>query len=182
MPESSGRRAIFLDRDGTLIEEGEYISDPARVRLLPGVPDALKRFRSAGFLLVVVTNQSGIARGLLSEEQYRAVADRLDFILNGHGAPLDATYYCPCHPDMSDGSCECRKPGTGMYERAQADLSIDLADSVFVGDKLSDVQACHTLGGSGYLVRTGYGASIATAPEGVTICTDLQAVADIVCG
>lgn len=182
MPEGGTHRAVFLDRDGTLIEEGDYLADPDGVRLLPGVPEALLRFRSAGFLLVVVTNQSGIARGILSQDDYQAVADRLEEVLDAVGIRLDATYLCACHPDFSDGPCRCRKPATGMYESAQRDLDIDLAASVYVGDRISDAQPAITLGGRGFLVRTGYGAGLAAAPAGVTICADLGAVADTVCG
>lgn len=181
MSESGAYRAVFLDRDGTLIEECDFLADPERLRLLPGVPEALVRMRSAGFLLVVVTNQSGIARGILSEAQYHAVANRLDEVLEAVGIRLDGTYYCPCHPEFADGPCTCRKPATGMHESARWDLDIDLAASVYVGDRLSDVQPAIALGGRGFLVRTGYGAGVATVPPGVTICSDLGAVADAVC-
>lgn len=180
MPDDGAHRAVFLDRDGTLIEEGEFLADPDRVRLLPGVPEALIRLRSAGFLLIVVTNQSGIARGILSEADYHAVAGRLDDILAAAGIRLDGTYYCPCHPDFTEGPCTCRKPATGMYESARRDLNVDLGASVYVGDRLSDVQPAITLGGRGFLVRTGYGSGVAAAPSGVTICADLGAVADAV--
>ena len=105
--------AVFLDRDGTLIEEKTYLSDPEGVVLIPGTADALSDLRDAGFKLVVVTNQSGIARGLYSEHEYHAVAKRLDDVLAEAGSPVDATMYCPHHPAVGP-VCECRKPATGM--------------------------------------------------------------------
>ena len=109
--------AVCFDRDGTLIQGKVYLSDPRQVVLLPGVATALRDLREAGFALVVVTNQSGIARGLYSEDEYRTVAKRLDDLLAESGSPVDATMYCPHHPDFAP-ACECRKPATGMYQRA----------------------------------------------------------------
>jgi len=155
-PPSYSRRAVFLDRDGTLIQEKEYLAEPDGVTLIPGVPEALHLLRGGGFALVVVTNQSGIARGLYTLEDYRAVAERLDEKLAGEGLSLDATYFCPHHPDFS-GDCECRKPDTGMYRRAEVDLGLDLSSSFFVGDRSKDVAPAVTFSGKGILVRTGYG-------------------------
>lgn len=152
----SSRRAVFLDRDGTIIREREYLSDPDGVALLPGVVSALRLLSEAGFALVVVTNQSGIARGLYSLEDYHAVAGRLDEELAREGLALDATYFCPHHPRFT-GPCECRKPAGGMYERAGRELGLDLSDSFFVGDRRKDVVPAATFGGTGILVRTGYG-------------------------
>ena len=167
------RPAIFLDRDGTLTEEMVYLSDPERVVLLPGTAAALSDFREAGFILVVVTNQSGIARGLYTENDYHAVAKRLDEMLAEAGSPVDATLYCPHHPD-SGPVCECRKPATGMYRRAAAELGVDLADSYYVGDKASDVTPALELGGVGVLVRTGFGADeAARVPAGTAVVEDL---------
>ena len=150
-----GVGAVFFDRDGTLIEEKVYLSDPRQVVLLPGVATALRDLREAGFALVVVTNQSGIARGLYSEDEYRTVAKRLDDLLAESGSPVDATMYCPHHPDFAP-ACECRKPATGMYQRAASELGLDLADSYYVGDKVLDVTPSLVLGGVGVLVRTAY--------------------------
>ncbi len=167
------RRAIFLDRDGTLTEEKVYLSAPERVVLLPGTTAALSDLREAGFTLVVVTNQSGIARGLYGEDDYHAVAKRLDEMLAEAGSPVDATLYCPHHPDFGP-ACECRKPATGMYRRAAAELGIDLADSYYVGDKVSDVSPALELGGVGVLVQTGYGADeAARVPTGTAVVEDL---------
>lgn len=173
-----GRPAVFLDRDGTLIREKEYLADPDGVSLFPGATDALDKLRRAGYALVVVTNQSGIARGIYAEADYEAVARRLDRILEDAGAPLDATYHCPHHPDLS-GPCDCRKPGTGMYLRAAEDLDLDLAASWYVGDKLSDVLPARALGGKGILVRTGYGREYEpTLPDGMIAVDDLAEAAD----
>ena len=153
---SAGRRAVFLDRDGTLIQEREYLSDPEGVKLMKGVPEALARLRASGFALVVVTNQSGIARGLYTLADYRAVARRVDEVLEASGVRPDATYFCPHHPDFT-GPCDCRKPGGGMYLRAARDLGLELTGSFYVGDRIKDVLPARSFGGTGILVRTGYG-------------------------
>lgn len=148
--------AVFLDRDGTLIEERSYLADPAGVRLLPGVVDGLRALRAAGYKLIVITNQSGIARGLINEAQYERVRARLDALLALGGVALDAVYHCPHHPAIT-GACACRKPGVELYERAATDHAIDLHRSAFVGDKPADVEPADVLGGRAILVRTGYG-------------------------
>jgi len=153
---SSLRRAVFLDRDGTIIEEVKYLADPGGVVLLPGAVEALALLREAGFALVVVTNQSGIARGFYDVENYRAVAQRLDHLLQGDSISLDATHFCPHHPDLS-GECFCRKPATGMHRAAAQELGLDLTRSYFVGDRVRDLLPALELGGEGILVRTGYG-------------------------
>lgn len=173
----TGRAAVFIDRDGTLIEDRDYLSDPSGVVLLPGVGEALSTLRSAGLTLVVVTNQSGIARGLYTLEEYHAVAARLDEMLAVGDAAVDATYFCPHHPEWS-GPCECRKPGTGMHRQAAEALGIDLASSFYVGDKLADVAPAAILGGQGILVRTGYGADFESeVPAGVVVVDDFPAAA-----
>lgn len=150
------RPAVFLDRDGTLIREQEYLADPAGVILLPGVSGALRRLRAAGFALVVVTNQSGLGRGLYTLDAYHAVAGRVNELLAREGAHPDGTYFCAHHPDV-DGPCGCRKPATALHRRAARDLGLDLARSWFVGDRARDVVPARELGGHGILVRTGYG-------------------------
>lgn len=173
----SARPAVFVDRDGTLVVEREYLADPEGVLLIEGAVDALKSLRAGEYRLVVVTNQSGIARGLYTEEDYHRVARRLDALLREAGVSVDGTYYCPHHPDYS-GPCDCRKPDTGMYERAASELDIDLAASWYVGDKLSDVLPARALGGRAILVRTGYGreAEAAVAAD-VAVVDDLAAAA-----
>jgi histidinol-phosphate phosphatase family protein len=145
------RRAVFLDRDGTLIEDRHYIARPEDVHLLPDVADALNTLRNAGWRLVVITNQSGIARGLLSETDFARVQERIESLLADQGARLDATYHCPHHPDYS-GPCECRKPGRLLYAQAARELGLDLDASAYVGDRWRDVEPALHLGGRGMLV------------------------------
>ena len=137
------RRAVFLDRDGTIIEAEGYLRDPSRARLLPGVLDALRTFRDLGMMLVVVSNQSGIPRGLITPVQHAAVDARVKQMLADEGVPLDAVYYCAHLPD---GGCPCRKPLPGMLERAAREHAIELPRSFMVGDKMSDVAAGHAAG------------------------------------
>jgi D-glycero-D-manno-heptose 1,7-bisphosphate phosphatase len=175
-----GVPAVFLDRDGTLIEEKFYLSDPEGVVLIPGTAGALSDLRDAGFTLVVVTNQSGIARGLYGEHEYHAVAKRLDDLLAEAGSPVDATMYCPHHPAVGP-ACECRKPATGMHRQAAAELGLNLADSYYVGDKVADVTPAQELGGVGVLVRTGYGEEeAARVPAGTAVVEDLVGVARLI--
>ena len=185
MPESSRnpqglRRAVFVDRDGTLIVEREYLADPDGVAFVPGAEAAIRRLKEAGLVVVVVTNQSGIARGLYTEEAYHAVARRLDELLTEASAPVDGTYYCPHHPDFT-GPCDCRKPSGGMYRTAARDLGLALADSFYVGDRLKDVLPALELGGRGILVRTGYGREEEKElPDGVEAVDDLTEAAALV--
>lgn len=145
------RPAAFLDRDGTLIHDAHYLRDPAKVRLLPDIAAPLVRLRDAGYALVVITNQSGIARGLLGEQDYLAVRDRLDALFAAEGIALDASYHCPHEPGRT-GPCECRKPGTLLHRRAAQDLGLDVARSVYIGDRFRDVAPGLALGGRGILV------------------------------
>jgi histidinol-phosphate phosphatase family protein len=147
----SDRRAVFLDRDGTIIEDPGFVADPAAVRLLPGAAPAIARLNRAGLPAIVVTNQSGIARGLLDEAAYAATARRLDELLARFGARLDAQYHCPHHPDFT-GACECRKPGPLLYRRAATDHGLDLARSWWVGDRLRDVLPAERFNGKGVLI------------------------------
>jgi D-glycero-D-manno-heptose 1,7-bisphosphate phosphatase len=173
----SARRALFLDRDGTLIQERDYLADPDGVKLVPGTAEALRAFAGAGYALVIVTNQSGIARGLYTEEQFRAVQDRIEQELKQAGVQLDAVFYCPHHPDFT-GPCECRKPDVGMYRNAAARLGLDLAASLYIGDRIKDVLPALRLGGRAFLVQTGYGAEESAAlPPGVTATADLLEIA-----
>jgi D-glycero-D-manno-heptose 1,7-bisphosphate phosphatase len=175
MPEIEDRLrpAVFLDRDGTIIEEAYYLGDPEGVELIPGAIEALNLLREAGFALVVVTNQSGIARGLYELKDYEAVAARLDEILSQHGLVLDATRFCPHHPDFT-GDCRCRKPATGMHLDAAAELGLDPSLSWFVGDKVKDLLPALELGGEGILVRTGFGARYEDAlPQAFQVAEDL---------
>lgn len=175
--EAAGRPAVFLDRDGTLIVERGYLADPEGVELLPGAAAALRRLATAGYRLVVVTNQSGIARGLYTLAEFHAVQRRVEERFAAEGVRFDGVYFCPHHPDVT-GACACRKPGPELYLRAARELGIDLARSVYVGDKLSDVLPALELGGAGILVRTGYGAEhAADAPPEIAVADDLAAAA-----
>ena len=151
MSDAPRRQAVFFDRDGTLIDDEHYIGDPAKVVLRPGAADAVRRVNEAGWLAVVVTNQSGIARGMLTEDDFRRVEARVRELLGATGARLDASYFCPHLPEVT-GPCACRKPGTALYERAATEHAIDLARSAYVGDKLRDVEPARRLGGLGVLV------------------------------
>lgn len=174
------RRAAFLDRDGTLMVEREYLSDPEDVELVPGTVEALRDLRAAGLGVVVVTNQSGIARGLYTEEDYHAVDRRLQAVLSASGVQPDATRYCPHHPEFT-GPCECRKPGTGMYRDAARELDLTLEGSYYVGDRVKDVLPARTLGGTGILVRTGYGGEEeARLPDGFHVVDDLPGAARLI--
>ena len=150
------RPAVFLDRDGTIIEDTQYLHDPAKVRLLPDAAEAIKRLNDAGYVVVVVTNQSGIARGFYTVSDYEAVQQQLGAQLRAHGARLDGSYFCPHHPRFT-GPCECRKPATKLFRDAQAALGIDFAQSWWIGDRMSDIQPAKELGGHAILVATGEG-------------------------
>jgi D-glycero-D-manno-heptose 1,7-bisphosphate phosphatase len=143
-------RAVFLDRDGTLMVDTGYPRDPAEVRLLPGATVALTRLKEHGFRLVVVSNQSGIARGLVTQEEARAVHDRFVGCLAAQGVVLDGVYYCPHGPD---GSCDCRKPRPGLLKRAAEELGLDLERSFAVGDLPRDVEAGVAAGCRAFLLR-----------------------------
>jgi D-glycero-D-manno-heptose 1,7-bisphosphate phosphatase len=146
------RPAVFLDRDGTIIEDTDFVRDPVAVRLRDGAAASIRRLRDAGFVVVVVTNQSGIARGLLTEADYAAVHARMRELLDDAGARLDAAYMCPHHPDLT-GPCACRKPGTLLHRRAAEEHGLDLRASWWVGDRLRDVLPARELGGHGLLIR-----------------------------
>ncbi len=152
------RQGVFLDRDGTILNDPGYLRDPALVALLHGAGPAIAKLNRAGLLVIVVTNQSGISRGLVTEAEYRGVAARLDQVLRPFGAKIDASYHCPHAPER-DGPCACRKPGLLLFERAARDHGIDLAASWWVGDRLNDVLPAAALGGTGLLVETGEGPS-----------------------
>lgn len=175
---------MFLDRDGTIIEQVHYLSDPDKVRLLPGAGEALRRLRDAGFALVAITNQSAIGRGLITVEQYVAVNDAMNRQLTAEGVTLDAIYYCPEAPIGEDRTAIThgdRKPGPGMLIRASKDLGLDLKSSWMVGDMISDALAGINAGCQGsLLVETGKGITEEDArlAEGAEIVADLPAAAD----
>ena len=154
--------AVFLDRDGTLIDEVGYLDRPERVVLYPYSTAAIRALNRAGFRVIMVTNQSGIARGFFDEATVQAVHAHIADLLAAGGAFLDAYYYCPHHPVGRvvpyAGRCECRKPGSGLVDRAVRELAVDPARSFAVGDRWLDVELAQNVGGRGILVRTGYGA------------------------
>lgn len=151
---SAKRPAVFLDRDGTIIEDAGYLKDPEQMRLLPGSAQALRQLNVAGIPAVVVSNQSGIARRLFSVDDYRRTECRLEELLAQEGVKLAGQFYCPHLPEI-DGQCECRKPGTLLYRQAAERFGLDLGQSWWVGDRLRDVLPAEKLGGRGILVLTG---------------------------
>ena len=156
----SKAKAVFLDRDGTLMEEVEYCADPAMVRVYPGVPEALRRIKEAGWSAFIVTNQSGIGRGLMTEGQYGAVQEELLRQL-GAGA-IDGAYFCPDPPGIPSTG---RKPAPGMVWEAAAAYDIDLPSSYFIGDKSSDIECGERAGVRTILVLTGYGSQQRCRPD-----------------
>jgi D-glycero-D-manno-heptose 1,7-bisphosphate phosphatase len=142
----NGRRGAFLDRDGTIIHDANYIRDPNDVELLPGAAAAIARLNRAGVVVTVITNQSGIARGWLTQADYESVRGRIDELLALEGARIDETFVCPHFPDIS-GPCDCRKPGLELYRQAIARFGIDPTISLFVGDRWRDVAPGIALGG-----------------------------------
>jgi D-glycero-D-manno-heptose 1,7-bisphosphate phosphatase len=173
VPAVSGGPAVFLDRDGTLIDEVGYLDRPERVVLYPWSIAAIRALNRSGIRTVMVTNQSGIARGFFDEALVDRVHRHIAELLGAGGAYLDAYYYCPHHPDGKVAgyarACDCRKPGRGLIDRAVAEFGIDPRQSFTVGDRWLDVALAHPVGGRGILVRTGYGALEETRrPEHVT--------------
>jgi histidinol-phosphate phosphatase family protein len=165
------RSALLLDRDGTLIEDPGYLADPALVRLIPGAAEALRRLQGR-FALVVVSNQSGVGRGLIAPEQAGAVHERFVEELAAHDVRLAGSYYCPHGPDED---CACRKPRTGMLDQAARELDLDLPASWMVGDKESDVQAGAAAGAM--TIRLGPG------PSGADhVASDWRAIEDLLAG
>jgi len=165
----NARRAVFLDRDGTLIEDVGYLDRLERLSMFPWSVDAVKLLNRAGFLVAIVTNQAGVARGFLEESFVDEAHRHVDALMKSGGARVDGYYYCPHHPDASVAayrvSCDCRKPAPGMLQRAERDLQVDLGRSFVVGDKWLDVQLAQAVGATGILVRTGYGRTEERRPK-----------------
>lgn len=152
---------IFLDRDGTINDEVHYLSSPSQLRLLPGSADAIREANDAGLPVFIITNQSGIARGVLTEQQLEEIHRELFSMLGKHRARITASYYCPHHPDLGVGiyrtECDCRKPKAGMIMKAVKEFGIDPTHSFVIGDRMIDVQTGKAVGASTILVLTGYG-------------------------
>jgi|LSQX01.2.fsa_nt_gb D-glycero-D-manno-heptose 1,7-bisphosphate phosphatase len=170
----SKNRAIFLDRDGVIIEEKGFVFEPDDVVLVDAAPEAIIRMSSMGLKIVVLTNQSGIGRGLFNEASYKKVLRRMVQLLKKSGASLDGVYHCPHAPWEG---CDCRKPKPDLALKAAKDLGISLSRSFVVGDKRSDMELARTIGSKGILVRTGYG--LRTEMEGNPVW---DAVADSIVG
>lgn len=181
---SAGRAAIFLDRDGTLNVERNYLYRIADLELVPGAAEAVRRINRAGYLAIVVTNQAGIARGMFDAAAVETLHAHLAQVLAATGARLDAFYFCPHHPEFT-GACGCRKPAPGMLLQAAGEHGIDLARSWLVGDTPGDLGAGHAAGCRTVLVRTGYGARsealLAVAPvQPDAIADDVLAAVDYI--
>lgn len=167
------RRAVFLDRDGTINVEKNYLHKVEDFEFIPGAPQAIKNLKKAGFLIIVVSNQAGIGRGYFDEDAviklHQYIQDELAVI----GTSIDAFYFCPHHPEEGLGDykvvCQCRKGAPGMLLQAATEHGIDLGQSYMVGDKLADIEAGRNAGCHPLLVLTGYGESVAQTPEAETV-------------
>ncbi len=171
----SGKKACFLDRDGVINEEVNYLYEPEKVAIIPGVSEAIKILKRHGFLIIVVTNQAGVARGYYKEKDIHAVHTRIEQILDADGAGVDAFYYCPHHPEF-DAECECRKPSPGMLLKAAGQYDIDLSQSFMVGDRIKDIEAARNAGcAAAYLVKTGHGSKEIENNDvsGISVAEDL---------
>lgn len=179
------RRAVFLDRDGTINIEKDYLHRIEDFEFIPGVPGAIKRLNDAGFLVIVVTNQSGVARGYYDERAVEILHEHIQRLLAEHGARIDVFYLCPHHPIEGLGDyrvdCECRKGSPGMLLRAACEHDINFCLSYMIGDKLADIEAGVAAGCTPILVRTGYGVKdepkvLARFPQ-TRVCKDLAEAA-----
>ncbi len=175
----SPRAAVFLDRDGTIIHDREYLSDPAQVQLIADAAESLARLSEAGLPLIVITNQSGIGRGMFGEAEYQQVARRVDELLAAQGITILATYHCPDAPNVPM-ELSCRKPGDAMHRRASLEHDLDLQRSFYVGDKWRDVAPAVTHEATGILVPapdTPF-ADLAKAKDDALVATTLSAAVD----
>jgi D-glycero-D-manno-heptose 1,7-bisphosphate phosphatase len=168
----AGQIGVFLDRDGTIIEEVGYLDRPERVQLFPWTIDAIRALNQSGVKVIMVSNQSGIARGFFDEAMVDRVHARMADLLAEGGAAIDAYYYCPHHPDGKVAPfarvCDCRKPGRGLVDRAAREFDVDPRRSFTVGDRWLDVALARAVGARGILVRTGYGVTEeGRPPEGL---------------
>ncbi len=166
-------RAVFLDRDGVLVEEKGYVSRPDEVVLLPKAAWAVRKLSTLGLKVIIVTNQSGIGRGLFTTADYHRVMGRLYALLKEEGASVDAAYFCPHAPWAG---CGCRKPMPGLAEQARRDFGLALGSSFLVGDKGTDMELARAVGAKGVLVRTGYGKKTEGSKK-----VNWEAVVDDVC-
>jgi D,D-heptose 1,7-bisphosphate phosphatase len=183
---SGANRAVFLDKDGTLVEDVPYNVDPDRMVLIPGAGEALRRLRDTDYKLIVVSNQSGVARGMFAESALLAVERRLRAMLAEYGVALSGFYYCPHHPDGATPEyaiqCDCRKPAPGLILRAAEEHGIELADSWMIGDILNDVEAGRRAGCRTILVDNGNETEWELSRERLPDCvvSDLRHAADCI--
>jgi D-glycero-D-manno-heptose 1,7-bisphosphate phosphatase len=175
----NGRAAVFLDRDGTIVHDVNYLARPEQLRLIAGATEAMQRMADAGLPLIVVTNQSGIGRGMFTEADFAAITLRLDVMLAEFGVTLLATYHCPDSPDVPQEQ-SCRKPGDAMHRRAARDHNIDLSRSFYIGDKWRDVAPAVTHNAMGVLVPTPETSfsDLTRAKDDAVVATTLGAAAD----
>ena len=186
--QGTARPAVFLDRDGTINEEREYLHRIEDFAFISGVPESIRRLKDTGFLVIVVTNQSGVARGFYDEQAVAALHEHLQQLLAEYGSRIDAFYHCPHHPTEGVGdyrvACDCRKGSPGMLLLAAQEYAIDLSRSFMVGDKIADIEAAVRAGCHPILVRTGYGAKdeprVAAQFPGTVVCNDLVAAVEFI--
>ncbi len=176
-------KAVFLDRDGTLVAEKGYITVPEAVELVPGAPEAVSALRDAGWKVIVFSNQAAVAKGLITEEELGAINERMLMMLGAEGAGVDGVYCCPHHPegDVPEYAvdCDCRKPKPGLLEQAARDHGLELARCVVVGDTPRDLQAGRAVGARTVLVLTGHGGETSLVPHGADhVAADVKAAAD----
>ena len=175
--------AVFLDRDGTVMEDAHYIRSPDDVRLLPGAARAVRRINDAGIRAIVVTNQSGIARGYFTVEDYERVRTRFEDLLAAEGAHVDASYYCPHHPTV--GPCDCRKPAQKLFEDAIRDFQLDARKCAYIGDRWRDVAAAKSLGGKPIMIfspMTTDSDRAKARAEGIETTDSLESAVDMLFG
>lgn len=178
------KKAVFLDRDGTINIEKEYLFKPEEFEFTPGAAEAIRSLNQDGYLVVVVTNQSGVARGYYAEEDVARLHHHVDELLKARGARVDAWYYCPHHITGRapyNVACDCRKPLPGMLQQAAAEHAIDLSSSWMVGDKIADMEAGLSAGCKTILVLTGYGMETRVKlPAGLPCCPDLLSAVKLI--
>ena len=170
------RKAFFLDRDGVVVKQVHYLCEPEKTELEKNVVSAIRKLRQKGYMVIVVTNQSGVARGKFTMKEVEAVHRKIDELLAAENEKIDAYYICPHHPEY-DGKCSCRKPEPGLILQAASEHNIDVSASVMVGDKLSDVKCGENAGaGHSLLIATGYGSGERqkTEAENVLFVNDLE--------
>lgn len=176
----TGVPCVFLDRDGTLNVEKGYLHKWDDWEWLPGVVDGLARLARAGFRLVVISNQSGMARGIYGLSEWERLCQNISLDLDRSNAKIDGFYFCPHHPDFGD-ECACRKPKPGLFFQAARDLGLDLSSSWMIGDKASDIMAGLSAGCQSVLVESGYGAcEKARVPAGIPVCQDFSQAVDYI--